>query len=868
MKTENRTLTANLPVEISDAAWQSLLPFLRYLESFGEKELSRYDARYEIHTGSLLNIPVMDSHQLFQIRHDLHSQIGESCPEKAKPTPKPKSTPKKTSADPNIAWHKRKDGSFESVRGGYLCQVTKHKSSHGAAQYHRQTNGQIDAFCHNRQQSRIVKRPTRQSQIDSIRAGNLSPLSIYRKPVKLVKESSNPVLDTLAKAQDRIVEFFRSSAKVLGFRADTGTGKNYQTESYAINEGAILVNVPIGDLAIDLENRMHNRLSEVGLPSNYVFRRRGLMHRWDKGNMAHSRFPHEIPCIQADRANAYRQKGGNMSMTICPTCPVQSRCLKEGYLSQPEHAKNALMVITSHPDFATNPTNKNFADQYINHFTGAERTVIHDDVQMHALFLQYQITRERLQQWRKDWHGALLSAFAKEVLRLLEAEGTPFAIGQYIATIPQKQKQILNFQMSHVQIKARDTDSVMTLDETISRGFFTATTPEEIETLPAVYHENWTLLDQLTAFFDHYKREADAPIRYHDGTLTFMIPPRLHDKVWKAVFMSATLDLDLFKRAFPKAKTENTPPTEFSKGAKVYQLRTNRNPRRTVFRFENGEPVGLSESGESYWRTVIDEIARTPNAKHAIVTYKQIFEWKAGEEASDLSELDNIVATAHFGNLVGLDTEFQNADVLWILFAPEIPHGEKIPENEITWRAKMFFGNDTHPLDYGYDTEAGIYRDNRIQKVWENAVIGELIQAIGRARLVRKDRKVIIFTSHHITGITDRAETRFFDEADLEIAGSLDNLDDTIANRETAELLAAQLTANNTIDDFKKAYGGSYERARQLWHAAGGKDASNAKEIEIIERAKTLKSQGLSLRKIAAELDTNEAKIRRLLKKK
>ena len=181
------------------------------------------------------------------------------------------------------------------------------------------------------------------------------------------------------------------------------------------------------------------------------------------------------------------------------------------------------------------------------------------------------------------------------------------------------------------------------------------------------------------------------------------------------------------------------------------------------------------------------------------------------------SELDNIKATAHFGNLVGLDTEFQDADVLWILFAPELER------HEILWRAKMFFGNDAEPLirelnkktgkwELARDAETGMYKNPRVQKVGENAIIGELIQAIRRARLVRKARKVIILTSHHIAGITDRPEKRLFDEADWEITGSLDTLDDAIANSENAEIKATELTAQNTIADFREVLGCSSER--------------------------------------------------------
>ena len=850
-----------------------------YLEIFGEKGLSRYDARYEIYTGSLLDIPVIDHHALFTIVNDLLAEIGEPRPEKSKSTLKTIQTPEKREKVVNppsakivdglpegITWRERKDRSLESVRADYPCQVTKHRKSHGAAQYYQQTNGQIDAFCHNCQQSWIVKHADRIARINEIRAGRVSPLAVRRKIVKLVRdEPAHALLDTLAKARERIAAFFHSTLRVLAFRADTGTGKNYETETYAINEGAILVNVPTGDLAIDLETRMHGRLSDAGLPRDYVFRRRGLMHRWRDGEDAHLRFPHEVPCIQAARCDAYRKKGGNMYKTICPTCRVETDCLQYGYRSQPEDAKNAVMLITSHPDFHINPALRGFAKPYLNDITGAPRLVVQDDVSTHALFLECQITRHRLQQIRDDWDGAFLGGFAKELLRCLEAEGTPYAIGDYLDTLTDKQKGLLNFQLTRLRIQTTQADGthtyfVMTLDEAVSRGFFKAENEADIAELPAVYPKNWTLLDQLTAFFQHYTRPDDAPIQYHDGTLKFALPPRLHDSVWKAVFMSATLDLDLFKRAFPEAHTEDIPPTAFVNGTKVYQLRTNRNPRATVYLVEDAEVVGLSSTGENYWQRMIHEIARTPATQHAIITYKLLFEWKQNEETSDLSELDNITATAHYGNLVGLDTDFQDADTLWILFAPEIPH------HEIQWRAKLFFGDDTEPLNYDRD-ENGVYRDKRLQKVWENAVIAELIQAIGRARLVRKARTVIILTSHFIPGITDRNETRLFDEADWEIAGSIEGLDTAITNREAAEQRAAALTADNTIADFQEIYGCSYEYARLLWHKAGGSDAKAEMDIALYEQIQALKAEKMSDSKIAKCLGISRGKLQSFLRR-
>ena len=184
-----------------------------YLEIFGEKGLSRYDARYEIYTGSLLNIPVIDHPALFESLNDLQEQIGEPRPEK--PTAKPTQTPEKRHKAGNatsikivnglpegIAWRERKDGSFESVRGDYPCPVTKHTNSHGAGQYYRQTNGQIDAFCHNCKEPWIVKRADTRQRL------------IAKVPSIEVRET--PAFPYFSKEERTVVD------KVLGISPDAG----------------------------------------------------------------------------------------------------------------------------------------------------------------------------------------------------------------------------------------------------------------------------------------------------------------------------------------------------------------------------------------------------------------------------------------------------------------------------------------------------------------------------------------------------------------------------------------------------------------------------------------------------------------------
>lgn len=850
-----------------------------YAEVFGEKGLTRWDGRYEIITGDICNPPVIAHEKIFDALFPLKKVIHVPRPSRSskahtqnKPNQPPKTTQKIDVENYDVDFSILQfTNNRSAVYPTAICPITNHKNKRAlAVQFYLHDNGAINGYCHNCSNHWWVIPPNRELTIKQIREGNLSPLAIYRKPVKLQKNSRvHEEYKTLAQTAERIFQILsKKEERVVGLRADTGTGKNYQTEKYALSgeddKGAILINVPHHDLAVDLEMRMRSKLNENRLPDSYVYRRRGLMYRWNDGKDVAKRFPYEVPCIQAPRCDAYRRKGGDMYKVICSSCQVESECIEQGYRSQPRKAEGALMVITSHPDMHINPAYSGFAKPYLKDAFGTPRLVVHDDIAIDSLYNICEVSKSQLKRWIQNWKGELLSEFATEIFRACEEEDNPYQIGAYLATLDEAQKARITFQLTHVRIQTYTDEGIpnlqeeMTLDNAVKRNYLNATSEVQIEKLPRVYPKAWTLLDQLTTFFDYYARSADAPIAYHNETLQFALPPYLHDEIGRAVFMSATLDDNLFTRAFPKAHTNNLPPTEWKDGARVYQLRTNRNPRRTVYRFVDHKPIGLSESGEKTWRLMINEIRNTPKTKHAIVTYKQVLEWKHHGESSDLDTLDNIIATAHFGGLVGLDTDFQGADVLWILFAPEIPH------HTIKWIAKLLYGNDTEPLCYERD-ENGNYIDERLQHVWEYAVISELIQAIGRARLVRSAKKVMVLTSHFIPNVTDRTETRLFDETDLEISGSITTLDEVIGKREATEQKAAALTHENTITEFQKVYGCSERQARRLWEQAGGKENAADNDAAIQHKVHEMKVRGTPERQIALRLGISYGKVRYIL---
>lgn len=337
--------------------------------------------------------------------------------------------------------------------------------------------------------------------------------------------------------------------------------------------------------------------------------------------------------------------------------------------------------------------------------------------------------------------------------------------------------------------------------------------------------------------------------------MRWVVPPVVHKKVWKLGLVSATLD-GLLKRALPDAELHDLPPVELVDGARVYQLRTHKAPRRTVYDLElvtdetTGKekwvPIRLSKTGQRLWHLVEQQIRTTPEKKHGIISYKQVLEWIEPE----IKELQ-IQAVANFGGLVGLDTKFESVDTLWVLFSPELPPGE------LEWRAKMLFGNDDDPLSFQRNKD-GTFTDARVQQVYDAGVIAELLQAIGRARLVLHAREVVLLCAHPLPGISERAI--LFDETDWQVAGGLSNLAQVVADREAAE---AEL---KTIADYQQAYDCSERHARRLWELAGGKEKKANTDAERLQRLLELKALGIGERKIAETLGISYGKVRKLLK--
>ncbi|MCG9133857.1 PriCT-2 domain-containing protein [Candidatus Poribacteria bacterium] len=650
-----------------------------------------------------------------------------------------------------------------------------------------------------------------------------------RRSVKLTKNVVSVLTETIQQCRDFLKTVFGNNRiKFFGLRADTGVGKSQAMIDFLMHGFSGLLTVPTTELAKELEQRLD--AAEV----NGVFRYRGILSNPD------GVFPDENPCIHAVRYDAIASRGWNAYQLLCEQCEVREVCEESGYRSQARRSKNAQVTVMPFPSVFLNPAFRTLAKEFLP--TYSDDLILHDEFNPFDAFVQIDLPKSRLIQLRDDWKGFDPSAFAKELLRILEIEGDLSLLRPLIAGLTDSEYHSILEGFTSVMFEGRG----LSREDAHRCNAFRAKihNTEQILTLPKLETEEWNLLVQLQLFFERYPRDADMPMRYENETLTFMLPPLPMKTRARMGFTSATLNETFFRRAMDNRNRKHGDVTFHDSGytlwhpdAKVYQLRTNRNPRATVYA-NNGAQDNenlLSATGDFYWNLLQADLR---NENRGLITYKALLEEKA-------TELEGLQC-ANFGGLVGLDTHFKDVDVLHVLFSPELP------PSAVEFKAKTLWGDDTEPLNYDR-SEDGQYIDPRLQQCYEDGVVSELTQAVGRGRLVSRPVTIVVWCSHFLPGITDRTLTRLFDETDWQNADGLQDLDRVIAERENAE-------KSGDVVALAEATGVS-ERTAYRNTAEVKKQSKADRDADICQRF----TDGQSKKKIATEMSISRDTVKRVL---
>ena len=493
------------------------------------------------------------------------------------------------------------------------------------------------------------------------------------------------------------------------------------------------------------------------------------------------------------------------------------------------------------------------------------------------LFLECRLPKCLLEEWGNTWQGDALGSFAKALLNALEISSRTYTdavkrVRTAVQTFEWREADIIR-QMCHVNaqgvvvrrgaidpetgkelarfavafeagtfayIPVDDTaveafisnglpffqlsDFVideemripMLMTEAIDLGILNVETVQNIQRFPTVCRNpNWTVWHQLRRFFAHYTQDKNAPMGWDDEGLRFWVPPVLHQSI-KQLLLISTIDPERnFQNVFPNSDIEvlRTAPPTWIPGNQIFQIRTGAYPPDTMLDNDSNWVVsGMSETGQHFFLGILAEIERTPSIKHGIITHRTTL-----KQLGDVAEKENVCLLTNFRDLNGLEADFEEAEVLWIVGTPEVGL------RAVWQRAQILFGNDEEPLFYQRETESGTYTDKRLQSVYEEEVIYLLTRIIGAAGLDGfANKKVMLISGMELPDITHRPETLLFDWEDFEVAGGLDKLAEVITTRQRFEAESVELTAETSRTEVERILGCSSRQANRVLNKLRG----------------------------------------------
>ena len=717
-------------------------------------------------------------------------------------------------------------------------------------------------------------------KVITVREEKLSPLTIKRAtPILHKSKPTEKASETYDEISVQVQRAFDKNVRVLGFIPETDSEKHREIGSILRNSENIYLSVPHAKLATEAEQFFEKR--NMGTVARW--RDRMYLWDQVKDIPVDVRmdspFQRGNVCEDAKRCIVLEKKGGNPNEIICPQCRVYRSCQEHGYLSQFSTLQTAKAQIIENHRLFLDPQYEKIVEQLLEADDSKHQLCIINATRENRLFLECELSKTVLKEWVINWQGDALGNFSTVLLNALEIRSKTHAdVVKRLRTVMQMfewlGEEIIQ-QMCHINVKGKvvargvtdketgeelarwtiefesgitayipldttaadnltaqnlpffqiktfvpneDLKILVPITDAVRLGILNATTVETILGFPTICpNPNWTFWHQLRRFFEHYTRDADAPMEWEDEVLRFWVPPVLHPSVKRLLVTAPVLHNEHLRRTFLDTDIEILPtkPTTWVPGNRVFQIRTDIYPRHTIVDTNSSWDVfGISKTGQHIFWRIQTEIERDPNIKHGIVVHPHAF-----EQLKDLASHENVCFLTFYRETEGLETAFQEAQVIWMVGMPDMG------PRAILKRSRIFFGNDEEPLSYEMEPESYRYKDERVQSAYEITVFRIFTEIIELAQLNRlANKKVMLITGLRIPEITDRPETLLFDWEDFDVAGGLDKLPEVIATRERFEMERDNLTPESSRKEVERVLGCSTRQAnRVLQRMRGGK---------------------------------------------
>ena len=709
-----------------------------YVEVKGDMDYSVWDARYEILMGSLLEPPVISSDVLFGVLGFFRSALHKPVLVRGMPA-----------KEPDIQ-------EFEM------------------AEFYRPL----------RVEDTEISVP---DKMQAIREGRLSPLAIKR-PGPVLRQQAYSAPEPF-----EIADILETDARVIGI--ETGLRhpeENREIERAFLEKETLFLDMPTDEYAESALRYYENEevIARGRKPRSYLA---DMLEDVPIDKILKHPFKHGNACIDSQRCNRLSYMGGNPDEIICPKCPVYKECQDQGYLSQYGSIKDAAVMVCGTPhQLLMNPQ---YADPMDDVLGGTGRIYVVNYIYASDLFVENLLHKDLLETWIKYWECSVLGDFAHALLNAINiatedlTDNIATRVRSVMKAFEGAEEAIIE-QMFQVNVAVANSSSCigMSVKDAVAFDVLNIRDAKSIGNIQRTsLYQSWTPWHSLKAFFDHYPRDADAPMHLEDHHLWYWNSPVLHPGVKKLVILSPSLCEEYLKKTFPNEKVEiySLGMKETLAGNRVYQLRSEVHSPHSILNYDlNWDELRLSSVGIRFAIGVHREVKRSPDTQHAVVLGSDM-----GKVLEDILKHRNVQAMAFYKyiseNAEVLRAQFDGVDVIWMFGTPYWPP-------HLIWKqAKILFGDAVEPLDYSVSMNPYVFKDKRIQQLAEQYSLNALIEMLSYAGLQDSGKTIVLKTALRVPGLTDAPETMLFDWEDFEIAGGLYKLPATIARRETFEAEAA-----------------------------------------------------------------------------
>ena len=760
-----------------------------YVQVKGEMDYSVWDSRYEILMGSLLQPPVISSDALFALLRFFKSVL-----------------------------HQAADGSVDETLRAYEPKTFDDEDIINPLQMYEGDRSVPEKVC-------------------AVRKEELSPLAIKRPKSVLTKHLySEPEPFDIEKV-------LASDARVIGISTGLRSPAEYrEIERLFLQKHPLYLNLPTIPYCKAADDFWAAEGYSIGVywqPDTNaevikdVPRDELLKSPFERGNL----------CIDPKRWQGISLKGGNANKILCPKCPVHEACEVHGYQSQMNQIANSDICISEYKEFGTrqtllNPTWEYSADSF---FRDKKRIGVLASMYASDLFAECTLDIHWIEDWITYWSGSILGDFAHALLnavRVNEDNRRGYLVERLRSVVKAfaGAEEILKEQMTQINVASGDSDACigMSVKDAMAFGFIDITSPKSMEVFTGqrtLQEDCGTYWDMLKRFFEHYRRDADAPMYLDGDVLRFWVPPVLHPGVEKLVILSPTVSEDHLRRVFKDEKVEvyDLGTQAALTGNQVYQLRGEAHSPHSLLNYDlSWDALGFSSVGTRFATGIHREVERKSEMQHALVLHddmdKVLVKTLKNKNTRSVSFSKDIPKSAN-----NFSTALENSDVIWVFGTPYWTP-------DLIWKhARIVYSDDVEPLDYNVSLNPYTFKDERLQRFADQYSVQGLMGMLSYAGLTGSNKTIVLNTALRVPGITDAPETTLFDWEDFELAGGLDRLSETIAQREAYEVEYAEMDASWTRERVEFLLGVSASQAnRILKRLRGGRRARVLLEVQIL----------------------------------